>query len=106
MRITEFLGPSGDDLLPTTFQTLPATLRDAGYRTCLIGKWRLTETYSGPVRDRPGDPWSHGFTDVIASEQKYIADGDYFHPYFMLPDLPQGCCAPTWPPRTRTSLPS
>ncbi|GAA2399355.1 hypothetical protein Cme02nite_08230 [Catellatospora methionotrophica] len=87
--ITEFLGPSGDDFLPTTFRTLPATLRDAGYRTCLIGKWHLSETYTGPVRDRPGNPWSHGFTDVIASEQKYIAGGDYFHPYFMLPDLPQ-----------------
>ncbi|MEU8001678.1 sulfatase [Catellatospora sp. NPDC049111] len=89
VRITEFLGPSGDDFLPPTFPTLPATLRDAGYRTCLIGKWHLSETYSGPVRDRPGNPWSHGFTDVIASEQKYIADGDCFHPYFMLPDLPQ-----------------
>ncbi|WP_155368317.1 sulfatase [Catellatospora vulcania] len=87
--ITEFLGPSGDDYLPTSFRTLPATLRDAGYRTCLIGKWHQTETYTGPVRDRPGNPWSHGFTDVIASEQKYIAGGDYFYPYFMLPDLPQ-----------------
>ncbi|MBV1851334.1 sulfatase [Catellatospora tritici] len=87
--ITEFLGPSGDDFLPTSFQTLPETLRGAGYRTGLIGKWHLSETYTGEVRDRPGNPWSHGFTDVIASEQKYIADGDYFHPYFMLPDLPQ-----------------
>ncbi|WP_328356271.1 sulfatase [Streptomyces sp. NBC_00445] len=86
--ITEFLGAAGDDFLPTSHQTLPVTLRDAGYRTGLIGKWHLSETYTGPVRDRPGNPWSHGFTDVIASEQKYIADGDYFHPYFMLPDLP------------------
>ncbi|MBB5874133.1 arylsulfatase A-like enzyme [Allocatelliglobosispora scoriae] len=87
--ITEFLGPAGDDFLPTSFQTLPETLRAAGYRTGLIGKWHLSETYTGPVRNRPGNPWSHGFTDVIASEQKYIAGGDYFHPYFMLPDLPQ-----------------
>ncbi|WP_345567308.1 sulfatase [Nonomuraea rosea] len=86
--ITEFLGAAGDDFLPTGHQTLPETLRDAGYRTGLIGKWHLSETYTGAVRDRPGNPWSHGFTDVIASEQKYIADGDYFHPYFMLPDLP------------------
>ncbi|WP_433218986.1 sulfatase [Dactylosporangium sp. CS-047395] len=87
--ITEFLGPGGDDFLPTSFQTLPETLRGAGYRTCLIGKWHLSETYTGPVRDRPGNPWSHGFDEVIASEQQYIADGDYFYPYFMLPDLPQ-----------------
>ncbi|MHA4820336.1 sulfatase-like hydrolase/transferase, partial [Streptomyces aculeolatus] len=26
--------------------------------------------------------------EVIASEQKYIADGDYFHPYFFMPELP------------------
>ncbi|WP_454860022.1 sulfatase-like hydrolase/transferase [Promicromonospora soli] len=86
--ITEFLGAEGDDFLPTSHHTLPETLRDAGYRTGLIGKWHLSETYTGPVRDRPGNPWSHGFTEVIASEQKYIAGGDYFHPYFMLPDLP------------------
>ncbi|GAB3451615.1 hypothetical protein GCM10027570_28730 [Streptomonospora sediminis] len=86
--ITEFLGARGDDHLPTGHRTLPETLRDAGYRTGLIGKWHLSETYTGPVRDRPGNPWSHGFTEVIASEQKYIAGGDYFHPYFMLPDLP------------------
>ncbi|MFC4998022.1 sulfatase-like hydrolase/transferase [Dactylosporangium cerinum] len=86
--ITEFLGPSGDDFLPTSHRTLPETLRDAGYRTGLIGKWHLSETYTGPVTSRPGNPWSHGFTDVIASEQQYIAGGDYFHPYFMLPDLP------------------
>lgn len=86
--ITEFLGAEGDDFLPTSHHTLPETLRDAGYRTGLVGKWHLSETYTGPVRDRPGNPWSHGFTEVIASEQKYIADGDYFHPYFMLPDLP------------------
>jgi arylsulfatase A-like enzyme len=86
--ITEFLGASGDDFLPTSAQTLPGTLREAGYRTGLIGKWHLSETYTGPPQDRPGNPAAHGFTDVIASEQKYIANGDYFHPYFMLPELP------------------
>jgi arylsulfatase A-like enzyme len=86
--ITEFLGASGDDFLPTSHQTLPETLRDAGYRTGLIGKWHLSETYTGPPQERPGNPMAHGFTDVIASEQRYIANGDYFHPYFMLPDLP------------------
>ncbi|MEV0616685.1 sulfatase [Nonomuraea sp. NPDC050404] len=86
--ITEFLGAAGDDYLATDHHTLPETLRDAGYRTGLIGKWHLSETYTGAARERPGNPWSHGFTEVIASEQKYIAGGDYFHPYFMLPDLP------------------
>ncbi|MCT2585557.1 sulfatase [Actinophytocola gossypii] len=86
--ITEYLESTGDDFLPTSHRVLPETLRDAGYRTGLIGKWHLSETYTGPPRERPGNPWSHGFTEVIASEQKYIANGDYFHPYFMLPGLP------------------
>jgi arylsulfatase A-like enzyme len=85
--ITEFLGPSGDDFLPAGQQTLPESLRDAGYRTGLIGKWHLSETYSGEPEQRPGNPWSHGFTEVIASEQKYIAEGDYFYPYFFLPQI-------------------
>ncbi|MBU2666207.1 sulfatase [Actinoplanes bogorensis] len=87
--ITEYLGPDGDNFLPASHTTLPETLRGAGYRTGLIGKWHLTETYTGDVRTRPGNPWSHGFDEVIASEQKYIAGGDYWWPYFMLPDLPQ-----------------
>ena len=74
--------------LSTDFATIPKVLRPLGYRSGLIGKWHLTEDYSGPYEERPGNAYAHGFDEVIASEQQYIADGDYFHPYFFMPDLP------------------
>jgi arylsulfatase A-like enzyme len=74
--------------LSTDFVTIPEALRPLGYASGLIGKWHLTEDYSGEYEDRPGNPFAHGFDEVIASEQLYIADGDYFHPYFFMPDLP------------------
>ncbi|MEU6075387.1 sulfatase [Micromonospora sp. NPDC047074] len=90
--ITDFLrgepAPS-DTYLSPDIPTLPEVLRPFGYTSGLVGKWHLTETYSGPYDERPGNPYAHGFDEVIASEQKYIGDGDYFHPYFFLPDLPE-----------------
>ncbi|MGP4110391.1 sulfatase [Streptomyces sp. 4N509B] len=89
--ITDFLrgeNAASDTFLSPDIPTVPDVLRPHGYTTGLIGKWHLTETYSGPYAERPGNPFAHGFDEVIASEQKYIADGDYFHPYFFMPDLP------------------
>ncbi|WP_187283207.1 sulfatase [Streptomyces sp. t39] len=89
--ITDFLrgeNAASDKHLSPSVPTVPDVLRPYGYTTALIGKWHLTETYSGPYEQRPGNPYAHGFDEVIASEQKYIADGDYFHPYFFMPDLP------------------
>jgi len=89
--ITDFLRPepaSSDAFLDPGHSTVPGVLGPRGYTTGLIGKWHLTETYSGPYRTRPGNPWAHGFDDVRASEQLYIAGGDYTHPYFFLPTLP------------------
>ncbi|MFC6150658.1 MULTISPECIES: sulfatase [Mumia] len=89
--ITDFLrgepAPSDKHLSPD-IRTVPDVLGPYGYTTGLIGKWHLTERYSGDYRSRPGNPYAHGFDEVIASEQKYIGDGDYFHPYFFMPDLP------------------
>ncbi|MDX1980492.1 MAG: sulfatase-like hydrolase/transferase, partial [Bryobacteraceae bacterium] len=48
-----------------------------------IGKWHLMGDYAR----RKGDPKLHGFDEVICSETKYIAGGDYFHPYFFMPGL-------------------
>lgn len=89
--ITDFLraeaAPSNKYLSPD-IPTIPDVLGPYGYTTGLIGKWHLTETYSGDYRQRPGNPYAHGFDEVVASEQQYIADGDYFHPYFFMPTLP------------------
>lgn len=68
--------------------TAARLLSRRGYTSGLIGKWHLTESYSGPYRERPGNPYAHGFDEVVASEQTYIAAGDYTYPYFFMPDLP------------------
>ncbi|MBW9205334.1 sulfatase [Mumia sp. zg.B17] len=89
--ITDFLrgepAPS-DKHLSTDFRTVPDVLGPYGYTTGLIGKWHLTERYSGDYRSRPGNPFAHGFDEAIASEELYIGDGDYFHPYSFMPSLP------------------
>ncbi|MEV0326024.1 sulfatase [Micromonospora echinospora] len=89
--ITDFLRgepAASDKYLSPDIPTLPDVLRPFGYTTGLVGKWHLTETYSGPYEERPGNPHAHGFDEVIVSERKYIGDGDYFHPYSFMPDLP------------------
>ncbi|SEG91690.1 Arylsulfatase A [Thermomonospora echinospora] len=89
--ITDYLRAetaASNKYLSPDIPTVPGILRPYGYTTGLIGKWHLTETYSGPYTDRLGNPYAHGFNEVIASERKYIADGDYFHPYSFMPDLP------------------
>ncbi len=88
--ITDFLraeaAPSAAFLSPDV-PTVPDVLGPLGYTTGLIGKWHLTETYSGPYAERPGNPYAHGFDEVVMSEEKYIADGDYFHPYDFMPSV-------------------
>ena len=89
--ITDFLRPetaASDAHLPTHLPTVPDVLGRHGYTSGLVGKWHLTETYSGPYRERPGNPFAHGFDEVVASEELYIGDGDYTHPYFFMPSLP------------------
>ncbi|MGI8912163.1 MAG: sulfatase-like hydrolase/transferase [Rubrobacteraceae bacterium] len=88
--ITDYLRPEvapSDKFLSTDFVTLPELLGGSGYTSALIGKWHLTEDYSGEYRERPGNAYDHGFDEVTATETGYIADGDYFHPYFFMPEL-------------------
>ncbi|WP_346239373.1 sulfatase [Niabella insulamsoli] len=77
-RITDFLGNEAPRYLdPAKYYTLNEALSDAGYHTGIIGKWHLDTKFSNPI----GNPEQHGFDEVIGSETKYIADGDYFYPY-------------------------
>lgn len=88
--VTDFLRPEdavSDHFLSPEIPTVPDVLGPLGYTTGLIGKWHLTETYSGPYAERPGSPYAHGFDDVRLSEEKYIGDGDYFAPYGFMPSV-------------------
>ncbi|MEO9324910.1 sulfatase [Nocardioides sp. C4-1] len=87
--ITNFLGPMddpSDNFLSPDLPSIAQQLGD-GYVSGLIGKWHLTETYDGPYRERPGNPYSHGFTDVRVTEERYIGGGDYFYPYQFAPSV-------------------
>lgn len=93
--ITDFLRPQeapSDVYLDPAFGGVGPVLGSRGYRVGLIGKWHLTERFEGPYRTRAGNPFDHGFTDVVASEELYIGPGDYFAPYYFLPQVnaPEG----------------
>lgn len=78
--ITDFL-PEAEKterwLDPAKYVTLNEALSKAGYRTGIVGKWHLDTHYG----NHKGSPKAHGFDEVIGSETKYIAGGDYFYPY-------------------------
>lgn len=91
--ITNFLRdePASSNLyLKPKFKTIPEQLAKRGYRSGLIGKWHLTEDYSGPYRQRDGNPYAHGFDDVQLSEEKYIGWVDWFYPYRFMPSVRGG----------------
>lgn len=76
--ITDFLAPASGRLLdPARYVTINEVLGQAGYRTGLVGKWHLDTDF----KENKGGPDKHGFGEVIGTETKYIADGDYFFPY-------------------------
>lgn len=78
--ITDFL-PGGETtekwLQPAKYITLNEALSKVGYHTGIVGKWHLDTHYD----NHKGGPKAHGFDEVIGSETKYIAGGDYFFPY-------------------------
>jgi len=82
--ITNYLEINDEHFLSPDYTTIIKQLKSVGYVSALIGKWHLT----GDYEKNRGAPQLHGFDEVIASEKKYIGDGDYFHPYFFMPDMP------------------
>lgn len=76
--ITDFLAPNSIAYLkPEDHVTINEALSKAGYHTGIIGKWHL-DAHFGNIK---GGPEDHEFDEVIGSETRYIADGDYFFPY-------------------------
>jgi arylsulfatase A len=76
--ITDFLPAKTERWLdPAKYFTVNEALSAAGYRTAIVGKWHLDTDYE----TGKGSPKAHGFDEVIGSETKYIADGDYTFPY-------------------------
>ena len=81
--ITDYLDARDEKFLSPDYTTLNEQLKKAGYHSGLIGKWHLTGDYTR----KKGEPAKHGWDEVICSETEYIAGGDYFHPYFFMPDV-------------------
>jgi arylsulfatase A-like enzyme len=70
--------PEWTKSLPTDVPTLPGALKEAGYATCAIGKWHVSD----------GGPKAHGFDLSIANNGRG-QPGTYFSPY-KNPELPDG----------------
>lgn len=81
--ITNYLRNQDDHFLSPAYITLNERLKSAGYMTGLIGKWHLT----GDYEKKRGAPGLHNWDEVILSETRYIASGDYFAPYFFMPEV-------------------
>jgi|GEM_PF-30504 len=87
VRITDFLGGSPDRFLdPAKYTTINEALSKEGYHTGIVGKWHLDTDY----KNHKAGPKHHGFDEVIGTETKYIAGGDYFFPYDKISGYKEG----------------
>lgn len=91
--ITDFLRDEpapGNRFLPLRLRTVAEHLAGSGYLSALVGKWHLTEDYSGRYRSRKGNQYAQGFDSVLLSEERYIGGGDMFFPWRFLPSVRSG----------------
>jgi len=77
--ITRHLAPWDDLHLPTNQLTIAESLKKAGYKTGMIGKWHLSGYANHGAKEFP--PAMHGFDETIISENRGIGGGSYFFPY-------------------------
>src|SRR5690606_25817818 len=88
LKINDYLRPDAPQHLPLSLITLAEMLKANGYRTGIVGKWHL----SGYVKEgasRETLPDQHGFDEVMVSENRGIAEGAYFWPYFWNREIPK-----------------
>jgi len=80
----QVLGPQGKGTLPLEEYTLAEALREAGYRTCFVGKWHLGH-------DEKYWPEHQGF-DINIGGGRWPGPPSHFSPYRIsnLPDGPTG----------------
>ncbi len=80
----DVLGPRGKGALPLKEYTIAEALKDAGYRTCFVGKWHLGH-------DEKYWPEHQGF-DINIGGGRWPGPPSYFSPYHIskLPDGPEG----------------
>jgi arylsulfatase A-like enzyme len=65
-RNTKLLVPDWNKMLPTSETTIAEALKEAGYVSGHFGKWHLNIDRKNYL-DRPGDPKSQGFDDVLTT---------------------------------------
>ncbi len=68
------LGPEGTRGLAVSGTSLPQLVKNAGYRTALIGKWHLGGTVTGGAKN--GGPRAHGFDRFFGLMGSHV---DYWH---------------------------
>lgn len=77
--------------LPRQYTTIAENLKTAGYATGIVGKWHVS-CYVDDGDPDPIVPTEQGFDEHLAGATTYIGNGDYWHPYWIMPSLPK---APT-----------
>ncbi len=86
LHITDYLRPDAAQHLDLSHITLAEMFQQNGYRTGIVGKWHL----SGYVNEGAAEetlPDRHGFDEVLVSENRGIAEGVYYWPYFWNKEL-------------------
>ncbi len=75
-----------DKNLPRQYITVAEQLKTAGYTTGIVGKWHVS-CYADDGDPDPIPPDQQGFDEVMVGATTYIGNGDYWQPYWIMPEL-------------------